>query len=76
MSSAAASQTSTVTTTKALNCLDGTNNDTAINLAFFYGGANTVVNLCPGATIKLYNPIFFTNKNQVVSALVTSESRG
>lgn len=49
------------------NCFGSNTNDTAINLAFYYGGVGTVVNLCPGATIKLYNPIFFTQNNQVVS---------
>lgn len=65
---AAAGKSRGSTDSAKTNCLDSTANDTAINLAFYYGGANTVVNLCPGATIKLYNPIFFTQKSQVVGS--------
>ncbi|KAL8283655.1 hypothetical protein RQP46_005450 [Phenoliferia psychrophenolica] len=50
-----------------INCLDSTANDTTINLLFYYGA--TVVNLCPNAVIPLYNTIFFTQANQVLTTL-------
>jgi hypothetical protein len=48
-------------------CLDSTATDTVINSLFYYGGANTKVSLCPGATISLTNAIFFTAANQELS---------
>lgn len=38
-------------------------------MALYYGGPNTVVNLCAGATISLYNSIFFTNTNQTIQTV-------
>lgn len=48
-------------------CLDSTTNDTVINSLFYYGGAGTVVSLCPGATINIAGAIFFTAANQELS---------
>ncbi|KAM0748727.1 hypothetical protein T439DRAFT_335932 [Meredithblackwellia eburnea MCA 4105] len=41
-------------------CLGSNATDVDINSAFYYGGAGTIVSLCPGATITLSNSIFFT----------------
>ncbi|GAA5987417.1 hypothetical protein JCM11641_002284 [Rhodosporidiobolus odoratus] len=49
------------------SCLDSTADDTTINALFYYGGAGTTVELCPGATIKLQNAIFFTAADQVLT---------
>ncbi|BGP15430.1 hypothetical protein JCM10213_005069 [Rhodosporidiobolus nylandii] len=48
-------------------CLDSSANDTTINALFYYGGAGTTVELCPGANIQLTNAIFFTAENQVLT---------
>lgn len=48
-------------------CLDSTANDTVISSLFYYGGAGTVVELCPGANIQLQNAIFFSAANQVLT---------
>ncbi|BGP24006.1 hypothetical protein Rt10032_c05g2284 [Rhodotorula toruloides] len=48
-------------------CLDSTANDTLISSLFYYGGAGTVVELCPGANIQLQNAIFFSAANQVLT---------
>lgn len=48
-------------------CMDGTVNDTDVQLALYYGGAGTTVSLCPGAVINFYNPVQFTAENQEVS---------
>ncbi|BGP47899.1 hypothetical protein JCM10450v2_003764 [Rhodotorula kratochvilovae] len=48
-------------------CLDSTATDTTISSLFYYGGANTTVYLCPGATISITNAIFFTEANQVLT---------
>lgn len=49
------------------SCLDSTANDTVINSLFFYGGAGTIVSLCPGAIISLQGAIFFTAPHQELS---------
>nr|CRX79286.1 hypothetical protein ls5931a1_00080 [Leucosporidium scottii] len=51
----------------APNCLDSTATDVTINSLFHYGGAGTVVFLCPGAKIFLTHSIFFTAPNQVLA---------
>lgn len=51
----------------AASCLDSTATDTTINALFYYGGAGTTVSLCPGATINLQAPIFFTAEGQVLT---------
>ncbi|BGP07330.1 hypothetical protein JCM10049v2_003161 [Rhodotorula toruloides] len=48
-------------------CLDSTANDTVISSLFYYGGAGTVVELCPSANIQLQNAIFFSAANQVLT---------
>ncbi|ORY78843.1 hypothetical protein BCR35DRAFT_304837, partial [Leucosporidium creatinivorum] len=49
------------------DCLDSTATDVTINSLFHYGGAGTVVLLCPRAKITLTNSIFFTAPNQVLA---------
>lgn len=49
------------------DCLDSTATDVEINSLFYYGGAGTVVLLCPGAKIKLQDAVFFTAENQVLA---------
>ncbi|GAA6063968.1 hypothetical protein JCM10212_004778 [Sporobolomyces blumeae] len=61
------STTTTTTTTTAATCLDSSATDVDINAAFYYGGAGTTVNLCPGAKLSITNPIFFTAANQVLT---------
>ncbi|GAA6007889.1 hypothetical protein JCM10207_004914 [Rhodosporidiobolus poonsookiae] len=53
----------------SLTCVGSTANDAFITSLFYYGGAGTVVNLCPGATIYTTNAIFFTAANQVLQTL-------
>lgn len=48
-------------------CVDSSANGTDIQLALYYGGEGTVVSLCPGATIPLYDTIYFTAPYQEVS---------
>lgn len=50
-------------------CLDSSANDTTINALFYYGGAGTVVSLCPGATIDITAPIFMYAANQELNTL-------
>ncbi|KAL8281016.1 hypothetical protein RQP46_006695 [Phenoliferia psychrophenolica] len=51
----------------SLTCVDSSSNDTYITSLFGYGGAGTIVYLCPGAVIKTTNPIFFTDANQTLA---------
>ncbi|GJN89558.1 hypothetical protein Rhopal_002545-T1 [Rhodotorula paludigena] len=51
---------------RAPTCLDSTATDTLISSMFYYGGENTIVELCPNADIKLTGPVFFSAKNQVL----------
>ncbi|GAA5906473.1 hypothetical protein JCM6882_004445 [Rhodosporidiobolus microsporus] len=53
--------------TRQTACLDSTANDTTINALFYYGGAGTTVELCPGTKINLQNAIFFTAADQVLT---------
>ncbi|GAA6027500.1 hypothetical protein JCM8097_007892 [Rhodosporidiobolus ruineniae] len=48
-------------------CVDSTANDAYITSLFYYGGAGTVVYLCPGAVIKTTNAIFFSAANQILT---------
>ncbi|GAA5946593.1 hypothetical protein JCM3775_007375 [Rhodotorula graminis] len=52
---------------KRAACVDSTADDMLISSLFHYGGAGTVVELCPGATIKLTNPVHFTAADQVLT---------
>ena len=57
-------------------CLDSTADDMLISSLFHYGGAGTVVELCPGATIKLTNPVYFSAAEQVLTTQGASRSPG
>jgi len=57
----------TVLRKRTATCLGSSATDTDINSAFFYGGANTIVSLCAGATIELSNPVVFTAAAQELS---------
>ncbi|KAI5477807.1 hypothetical protein MNV49_005891 [Pseudohyphozyma bogoriensis] len=66
----AATPTSTGTNWTAItgtNCLDSTMNDTVINSLFSYGGANTIVYLCPNAVVQLAGPIVMTAAGQTLT---------
>lgn len=63
----ATNTTTTTPTTSSPSCLDSTASDVDINAAFYYGGAGTIVNICPGATLSLKSAIFFTAANQVLT---------
>ena len=63
----ATNTTTTSPTTSSPSCLDSTASDVDINAAFYYGGAGTIVNICPGATLSLKSAIFFTAANQVLT---------
>ncbi|GAA5856342.1 hypothetical protein JCM9279_005732 [Rhodotorula babjevae] len=52
---------------KRAACIDSTADDLLITSLFHYGGAGTIVELCPGATIKLKNPVQFTAAEQVLT---------
>lgn len=52
---------------KRAACVDSTADDMLISSLFHYGGPGTVVELCPGATIKLKNPVYFSAANQVLT---------
>ncbi|KAK4705733.1 hypothetical protein P7C70_g469, partial [Phenoliferia sp. Uapishka_3] len=58
-------------------CLDSTATDVTINSLFYYGGAGTIVTLCPGATIQLNTSIFFTDEYQqlITQGLPTDDTR-
>lgn len=47
-------------------CISG-GDDSTINSALSNGGEGTVVSLCPGATITIFNQISFTANNQEIS---------
>ncbi|KAM0789019.1 hypothetical protein ACM66B_003085 [Microbotryomycetes sp. NB124-2] len=51
----------------APSCLGSSATDVDINQMFFYGGAGATVFLCPGARIKITNPIFFTAQKQMLA---------
>ncbi|GAA5892726.1 hypothetical protein JCM6882_000566 [Rhodosporidiobolus microsporus] len=51
----------------AAKCLDSSANATTINSLFYYGGANTTVYLCSGATINLESPVFFSAADQTLT---------
>ncbi|GAA5875582.1 hypothetical protein JCM8547_007587 [Rhodosporidiobolus lusitaniae] len=48
-------------------CVDSSANDVYITSMFYYGGAGTVVYLCPYATITTTNAIFFSASNQILT---------
>lgn len=52
---------------KRAACIDSTADETLISSLFHYGGAGTVVELCPGTTIQLTGPVFFSAKEQVLT---------
>ncbi|KAM0790359.1 hypothetical protein ACM66B_003242 [Microbotryomycetes sp. NB124-2] len=47
-------------------CLNGTYDAATITSLFYYGGANTIVYLCPNSVLNLVDTIHFTNKNQTL----------
>ena len=49
------------------DCLDSTADDSTINSLFHYGGDGTVVLLCPGTTLTITNPIFFSAPRQTLA---------
>ncbi|KAK4055485.1 hypothetical protein OIV83_000031 [Microbotryomycetes sp. JL201] len=51
----------------APSCLGSSATDVDINQLFFYGGDGATVFLCPGARIKITNPIFFTAQKQMLA---------
>ena len=62
-------QTTISTDTAPVNCLDGSHTDEDINTLFSYGGKNTTIYLCPGATINLLLPIQLTAESQTLTTL-------
>ena len=52
-----------------ITCLDSSVNDTVITSLFYYGGANTVINLCASAQISLTNAVFFWGTGQTLQTV-------
>lgn len=59
-------------------CLDSTYTEDDINTLLWQGGANTKVQLCPGAKLQLQGPIIYSARNQEISTqgYPTGSSRG
>ncbi|KAK4047461.1 hypothetical protein OIV83_005373 [Microbotryomycetes sp. JL201] len=49
-----------------VTCLNGTYDAATISSLFYFGGANTIVYLCPNAVLNLVDTIHFTDKNQTL----------
>lgn len=49
------------------DCLEASMSDADVNSLFHYGGAGTVVLLCPSTIYTLTNPIFFSAANQTLA---------